>query len=140
MDPTKVAPDDKAGMVVHVDLSNGNIRTPMRLNDKFDVIATLDSGNPSDILFSHDLIDHERLVLVAQYNVQMTGVSGTELESCGKLGSLSLGPVRYTAPTGCASPSFARNEILVGLDFMHAFNYVFDYPDGIIVMTPRKNY
>jgi len=27
---------------------------------------------------------------------------------------------------------------LVGLDFMKAFNYVFDYPDGIIVMIPRK--
>jgi hypothetical protein len=32
----------------------------------------------------------------------------------------------------------SRNDILVGLDFMKAFNYVFDYPDGIIVMIPRK--
>ncbi len=40
----------------------------------------------------------------------------------------------------CDSPSFARNEILVGLDFMHAFNFVFDYPDGLIVMIPRKHY
>lgn len=140
MDPAKVAPDDKTGMVVHVDLSNGNIRTPMRLNDKFDVIATLDSGTPADILFSHDLIDHEHLVLVAQYNMQISGVAGSEVASCGRLASLSLGPVRYAGPKGCASPSFARNEILVGLDFMHAFNYVFDYPDGIIVMIPRKNY
>jgi len=140
MDPAKVAPDEKAGIVVHVDLSNGNIRTPMRIDDKFDVIATLDSGNPSDILFSRDLIDHEKLALAAQYNLRASGVGGTEIESCGKLTSLTLGPVRYLAPTGCASPSFARNEILVGLDFMHAFNYVFDYPDGIIVMIPRKNY
>ncbi len=59
---------------------------------------------------------------------------------CGRLKSLTLGPVRYTTPIACDSQSFARNEILVGLDFMRPFNFVFDYPDGIIVMIPRKHY
>lgn len=140
MDPAKVAPDEKAGIAVHVDLSDGHIRTPMRLDDRFDVIATLDSGNPSDVLFSRDLIDKEHLSFIVQHNFMVSGVAGSEIQGCGKLKSLALGPVRYQAPAACASPSFARNEILVGLDFMHAFNYVFDYPDGIIVMTPRKNY
>jgi hypothetical protein len=140
MDPAKVAPDEKAGMVVRVDLSDGHMRTPMRINDKFDVIATLDSGNPADILFSRDLIERDRMSFLVQLNLIREGVSGSEIEGCGKLGSLSLGPVRYQGPEACASPSFARNEILVGLDFMHAFNFVFDYPDGIIVMIPRKAY
>jgi hypothetical protein len=126
-------------MVVHADLSTGLIRTPMRIDDKYDVIATLDSGTPSNVLFSHDL-EHEGLVLAARYYMRIGGVAGTETDTCGKLKSLSLGPAHFLAPTGCESASFARNEILVGLDFMHAFNYVFDYPDGIIVMIPRKNY
>ena len=140
MDPAKVAPDEHAGLVVHVDLSDFHIRTPMRLDDKFDVIATLDSGNPADVLFSRDLIKREKLDFTTRYEAYIYGLGGSELAHCGRLRSLSLGPVRYTTPTACDSPSFARNEILVGLDFMRAFNYVFDYPDGIIVMIPRKHY
>jgi hypothetical protein len=140
MNPAEVAPDEKAGIVVHVDLSDYHIRTPMRIDDRIDVIATLDSGNPADVLFSQDLIDRSHLTFVPKYRAYVAGVGGTEYESCGKLQSLSLGPVRYQAPAACSSPSFARNDILVGLDFMHAFNYVFDYPDGIVVMIPRKNY
>ncbi|MEA2785655.1 MAG: Aspartyl protease [Candidatus Eremiobacteraeota bacterium] len=140
MDPAKVAPDEHAGLVVHVDLSDFHIRTPMRLDDKYDVIATLDSGNPADVLFSRDLIKRDKLDFTTRYEAYIYGLGGSELAHCGKLKSLSLGPVRYTTPTACDSPSFARNEILVGLDFMRAFNYVFDYPDGLVVMIPRKNY
>jgi hypothetical protein len=140
MDPAKVAPDETSGMVVHVDLSDRHIRTPMRVDDRFDVIATLDSGNPSDILFSRDLIERNHLIFTVQHRFLVAGVAGTETEDCGKLQSLALGPVRYQTPAACSSPSFARNDILVGLDFMRAFNYVFDYPDGMIVMIPRKNY
>jgi hypothetical protein len=140
MDPASVAPDEKAGMVVHVDLSDYHLRTPMRIDNRIEVIATLDSGNPSHLLFSRDLIERDHLAFIAKYVGRIAGVAGSELETCGKLGSLSLGPVRYEAPQACTSGSFDRNEILVGLDFMHAFNYVFDYPDGIIVMIPRKNY
>ena len=65
--------------------------------------------------------------------------SGYEIEHCGKLSSLTLGPIEYKPVPACDSEAFARNEILVGLDFMKAFNYVFSYPDGIVVLTPRKN-
>jgi hypothetical protein len=140
MDPAVVAPDGKAGMVVHVDLSDYHIRTPMRIDNRIDVIATLDSGNPSHVIFSRDLIDRDHLPFTVKYLDRVAGVAGSEVERCGQLGSLSLGPIRYETPQACTSGSFDRNEILVGLDFMHAFNYVFDYPDGIIVMVPRKNY
>ena len=140
MDPAKVQPNESNGMVVHVDLSDHHIRVPMRIDDRIDVIATLDSGNPSDILFSHDLVTGHGVNFITKYQSYATGVAGSELQNCGKLQSLSIGPVRYQLPAACDSPSFGRNEILVGLDFMHAFNYVFDYPDGFIVMIPRKNY
>ncbi|MDB5070917.1 MAG: Retroviral aspartyl protease [Candidatus Eremiobacteraeota bacterium] len=140
MDPAKVAPDERAGMVVHADLSDHHIRVPMRVNDRVDVIATLDTGNPADVLLSEDLIRREKLTFMTKYQAYASGIGGTEVQNCGKLKSLTLGPVRYNLPAACDSSSLYRNEILVGLDFMRAFNYVFDYPDGIIVMIPRKNY
>jgi predicted aspartyl protease len=143
MDPTKVAPDQTKGIIVHADLSDHHIRVPMKLNDKYDVIATLDSGNPLNVLFSRDLITRDRLTFfVDPYQIGSTryggGVGGYEIEHCGKLSSLQLGPINYKPVPACDSSFEARNDILVGLDFMKAFNYVFDYPDGIVMMTPRK--
>jgi len=144
MDPAKVEPDQTKGVVVHADLSTQHIRVPMKLNDKYDVIALLDSGNPINVLFSRDLINRDHLVFFVDPNqIGSTrysgGIGGTEIEHCGRLSSLRLGPIAYRPVPACDSPSFSRNEILVGLDFMKNFNYVFDYADGIIVMLPRKN-
>lgn len=144
LDPAKVEPDQSRGITVHADLSTNQIRVPMRLNGKFDVIATLDSGNPINVLFSRDLVSREHMVFFSDPGQLGStrvggGVAGAEIEHCGRLDSLALGPIQYRPVPACDSPSFGRNEVLVGLDFMKAFNYVFDYPDGIIVMEPRKN-
>jgi predicted aspartyl protease len=145
MDPAKVAPDETKGIVVRPDLSTYHIRVPMLLNGKYDVIATLDSGNPLNVLFSADLIHKNNMpFLVDPTQLGSTryggGIgAGYEIERCGRLASLKLGPIEYKPVPACDSGSFARNEVLVGLDFMKAFNYVFAYPDGIVVMTPRKN-
>ncbi len=95
-------------------------------------------------MFSRDLIAREHLVFFSDPGqIGSTryggGVAGEEIEHCGRLASLALGPIQYRPVPACDSPSFDRNEVLVGLDFMKAFNYVFDYPDGIIVMQQRKN-
>lgn len=142
-DPAKVQPDETKGMVAHVDLSNRTMRVPMKLNDKVDVIATLDSGNPVNVLFSTDLVFRDHVIFFVDPNQYGStryggGVGGDEIEHCGKLQSLALGPINYRPVPACDSPSYGRNEILVGLDFMKNFNYVFDYPDGIVVMTPRR--
>jgi predicted aspartyl protease len=143
-DPTRVAPDQTKGIVVHADLSTHLMRVPMKLNDKYDVIASLDSGNPLNVLFSRDLITRDHMpFFVDPYQLGSTrygsGVSGAiVIEHCGKLSALQLGPISYKPVPACDSTFESRNEILVGLDFMKAFNYVFDYPDGIIMMTPRK--
>jgi hypothetical protein len=144
LDAAKVEPDQTKGIVVHADISRGQLRVPMKLNDKYDVIATLDSGNPLNVLFSRDLIYRDRMPFLVDPNTLGStryggGVgSGYEIEQCGKLSSLQLGPIVYKPVPACDSDYESRNEILVGLDFMKAFNYVFDYPDGIIVMIPRK--
>ncbi len=144
LDPSRMEPDQTKGLVVHADLSDHHIRVPMKLNGKYDVIATLDSGNPLNVLFSTDLITRDHLVfMVDPMQLGSTryggGVGGYEIEHCGRLGSLDLGPVTYRPVPACDSSYGSHNEILVGLDFMKNFNYVFSYPDGIIVMIPRKN-
>jgi hypothetical protein len=143
MDPEKVEPDQSKGIVVHADFSDQHIRVPMKLNGKFDVIATLDTGNPINVLFSKDLVQHEGLLfLVDPEQIGSSryggGVGGVEIEHCGRLGALDLGPISYKPVPACDSEFETRNEILVGLDFMKNFNYVFDYPEGIMVMSPRK--
>jgi predicted aspartyl protease len=140
MDPAKVEPDKNAGLVVHVDLSSRHMRAPMRVDDRYDVMATLDSGSPSDIIFSRDLIKRDHVNFTSLGNGYIYGIGGSEAVSCGKLKPVAMGPVRYDARWACATESFPRNEILVGLDFMRAFNFVFAYPDGLIVMMPRKNF
>jgi Aspartyl protease len=140
MDPAKVEPDKNAGLVVHVDLSNRHIRAPMRVDDRKDVMATFDTGNPSDIIFSQDLVKRDHIAFTSLGTGYIYGIGGREQVSCGKLKPVAMGPVRYDARWACATESFARNEILVGLDFMRAFNFVFDYPDGMIVMIPRKHF
>ncbi|HEY0393405.1 MAG TPA: retropepsin-like aspartic protease [Candidatus Elarobacter sp.] len=144
MDPAKVAPDQNRGIVLHPDLTTYHIRVPMQLNDKYDVIATLDSGNPINVLFSKDLIYQNHIAfLVDPMQLGSTrrggGVGANyEVERCGKLTSLKLGPIEYKPVPACDSEYMGRNEVLVGLDFMKSFNFVFDYPDGIVLLMPRK--
>ncbi|BDE06368.1 hypothetical protein WPS_16440 [Vulcanimicrobium alpinum] len=142
-DPAKVEPDRSKGFAVRMDLSDGHIRVPMKLNDKYDVIATLDSGNPLNVLVSKDLVSREHvLFFVDPSKFGSTryggGVGGMEIEHCGRLQSLTMGPINYRPVPACDSDSEYRNEILVGLDFMKAFNFVFNFPDGEMVMIPRK--
>jgi predicted aspartyl protease len=145
MDPAKVAPDQSRGLVLHPDLTTQHMRVPMQLNGKIDVIATLDSGNPINVLFSKDLIHSKRVALLADPDqlgsTRYGGGIGNnyEIERCGLLTSLSLGPIEYKPVPACDSDAMGSgNEILVGLDFMKAFNYVFDYPDGIVLLMKRK--
>jgi hypothetical protein len=140
MDPAKVKADAGAGLLVHIDLSDLHVRAPMLIDGRYEVMATFDSGNPTDILFSSELLKHENIGFTKYGTDYVYGVGGAEQVTCGRLNPVGLGPVRYQARTACALESFGRNEILVGLDFMRAFNFVFDYPQGVMVMTPRKHY
>ncbi|HEY0393404.1 MAG TPA: retropepsin-like aspartic protease [Candidatus Elarobacter sp.] len=143
LDPAKVAPDQSRGLVLHPDLTTGLIRVPMQLNGKLNVLATLDSGNPVNVLLPKDLVHQNRVALVADPNQGSLFYGGGvganyEIERCGMMGSLTLGPIEYKPVPACDSDYMQGNEILVGLDFMKAFNYVFDYPDGIVLLMKRK--
>jgi predicted aspartyl protease len=142
LDPQRFEPDKSLGFVVPIDLTDGTPRVPMKVGGQVPVLATLDSGNPAWVLFSKSLQTRDRVrffvdptALVQQ--LQIYGVNGTEIDRCGKLQSLELGKITYAPVPACASDSMPRSEVLVGLEFIRAFNIVFDYPDGYLVMRKR---
>ncbi|HEV3088414.1 MAG TPA: aspartyl protease family protein [Candidatus Elarobacter sp.] len=144
MDPEKVQPDNSRGVVVRVDLTTGQPRVGMTVGGRVPVLATLDSGNPLHVLFSQSLISRDRVTFFSDptslgSRIQYYGVNGTETAQCGQLQSLELGPVVYRPVPACASPSQSHNDVLVGLDFLRAFNIVFDYPEGYLLMSPRQS-
>jgi len=144
MDPAKVQPDTSKGVVVRVDLASGQPRVAMTVGGRVPVLATLDSGNPLHVLFSQTLISRDRVSFFSDPSslagqLQYYGVNGSEIARCGQLQSLELGPIVYRPVPACASPSMAHNDVLVGLDFIRAFNVVFDYPDGYLLLRPRKS-
>ncbi len=150
-DPAKVQPDTSAGIPVLVDLSTATPVVSMRLNDRVDVRATLDSGNPVDVVFDRDLvlkhglqfmIDPDPAKLAARE--LMGGIGGYTYVECGKLQSLQLGPISYLAPPACMGyaingSSSSDRDVLVGFDLLKHFNIVFDYPEATVVLQQRKH-
>ncbi len=149
LDPAKLQPDTSAGVAVLVDLSTQQPVVPMKLNDRVEVQATLDSGDPLHVLLDRALItNHGLKFLIDRSSLAAEGLTGGvggsyEMVECGKLQSLSLGPISYNAPPACVgqatigSPS--DRDVLVGFDFLKHFNIVFDYPAGLMVFQQRKN-
>ncbi|HEY4442432.1 MAG TPA: aspartyl protease family protein [Candidatus Elarobacter sp.] len=123
MDPAAVAPDASKGYAVPVDVSDGHIRVPMKIDDTQEALAILDTGSFDSILFARDL--------VTRRHVRFGG-------RCATFGSLTMGPIRYERPSACVTDAFAGDEMLLGMDFLSHLNYVFDYPESLVVMTPRK--
>jgi predicted aspartyl protease len=145
LDPKLVAPDTSQGITVHIDLSTGHIRVPMTVGGRTPVIGTIDSGDTFYALFSSQLVSRGHVSFFSPPDslaskLQFFGVNGQEVDTCGRLESLELGPITYRPVPACMSDSMSYNNVLIGFDFFKAFNYVFDYPDGEILMTARKNH
>ncbi len=148
LDPTKMQPDTSAGVPVLVDLTDQTPRVPMKLNRKFDVRATLDSGNPLYVTFDRALVaKHGLKFLLDRSNLASSGLAvgaggGYVDVECGKLENLTLGPISYEGPPACMGQAVVGNtsdrDVLVGLDFLKHFNIVFDYPAALILFQQRK--
>jgi hypothetical protein len=124
------------GVHTIIDLSSGQPTLPMKLDKTIDVNATLDSGNPLYVIAGQDM--------VFKYGVRMVrgqllagGVGGYEVEECGHIDDLSVGPIDFQTPSACLSPAFSGRDVLVGFSFMKNFDFVFDYPHSAMVMTPH---
>jgi len=80
------------------------------------------------------LVDNTQLSSLAVVG----GVSGgAELDYCGTLDSIVIGPITYQATRACYSHSLRRDESIVGIHFMKNFNLTFDYPDAKLVLSKR---
>jgi len=107
------------------------------------VNATLDTGNPTYVFFAHDLAAKTGMKFLvdnssAASHLEMSGVSGSEIDQCGSLDSLQLGPVVYSPAPGCSTFSETGRDVVVGFDLLKNFDFVFAYPQGKIILIPHK--
>ncbi len=135
-DPSNHPPSMDAGLQVIVDLNGQTPSLPMKLNG-IAVIAMLDSGNPTSVLYGPDLV-YKYGLRSLKAGAIAAGVGGYEVEDCGYVEQISVGPITYQRPPACLSHSFGGREILAGLDFMQHFNMIFDYPESKIVLLRRR--
>ena len=135
------------GVHVVADLSTGQPRVPMKVNGGAPIMALLDTGVPINALiastFLYDrkipmLVD-DTLVGYFQSLEVSAGVSvDCEIDQCGQLDALTLGPIVYEQTRTCKSRSFAGSTGLVGLQFIKQFDkVVLDYPQSTIVFVPK---
>src|SRR5262249_31302652 len=118
---------------------------PVRLDGKVDAHAILDSGMGGPNLFlAHDLEGKVTMLEAQDPNsvaneLRMYGVSGAyEIDHCGTIGKLEIGPINYSGTGACFSGSVTPGDLMIGYRFLQNFNLTFDYPDAKIVMQPRK--
>jgi hypothetical protein len=145
-DPATASAGATAGVQLNVDLTGGTPSVPMKMDGTIAVNATLDSGNFYYVLFGKELITHYGLRMLVDDSVGgglqshpiVGGAGGFEVERCGHVDSLVLGPIVYQQPPACESGSFSGRDVLVGYDFLRHFDYVFDYPHGHLIMIPHK--
>lgn len=144
-DPS-AASDTPPGVPVNVDLSDGVPTIPMKINGTIDVNAELDTGNYYYVLFGTDLITKDGLRMLVDSSDEgyleahpvVGGIGGYEIDRCGHIDSIAVGPIVYQNAPSCESASFSDRDILVGFDFLRHFDYVFDYPHGRLYMAPHK--
>jgi len=134
------------GFVLTVDLSEQVPQIPMKVNGSTDVIALLDSGDSGDVDISNQLTTRYGVRMLVDNSASgylkshkgFSGVGGVEVDDCGRLDSVSVGPISYTDAPACKSPSFYGRQILVGFDFIKNFNLIFNYPQAQLILIPRK--
>ena len=144
--PASATVNKNAGIDVLADLTRGTPVVPMQVNHKIPVEATLDTGNTSFVIVSTDLrgqginmlVDNSAVGYLSSH-VWIGGVGGDEEVECGRVSEIALGPIVYQNPATCMSHNFSGHEALIGFDFLKHFDYIFDYPEALIIMTPHKD-
>jgi hypothetical protein len=138
-DPKAMHLSDGQGIQLAVDLDSLQPVVAMTVNGKIPIRAMLDSGDllHRGMVFSTQLASKYGLRMLADVTEYARGIGGVSRMHCGVLDSLSVGPVVYQTAPACEARGFQDNWALVGFDFIHHFNLIFDYPEGKIVLLPR---
>lgn len=146
-DPAAVTADPHGGYPLTPDLTSGVPVVPATVDDHFDIQALLDTGGGSAVILSSDvenqgangihlIVNSENTFLGG--NASIGGVGGSEMVRCGPLAKIQVGPFSYTQVEACESHGWSLHRGLVGFDFLKHFDYVFDYPHGVMYLIPHK--
>lgn len=89
-------------------------------------------------------LDDEVDTSYGSYSVRPTfqGVDGSvESTNCMRFDQISVGPYNYAKAPLCFvdSPSFGTDGGIIGFDFLKHFNWTFDYPANMVILTPNGN-
>ncbi len=140
------------GIPVVVDLSGERPVAPMKIDDKLDINALLDTGGYNFSIVSRQIRDHGVIMVSSELtengqqadqgflggNRVIRGVGGDERVYCGTLDKIALGPLVYTGMAICESYQWNLHDGAIGFDFLRHFDYIFDYPHSTIIMIPHK--
>jgi predicted aspartyl protease len=144
-DPSSATADGRGGYPIAPDLTNGTPIVPAKVDDHFDIQAVLDTGGSNLVLLSNQVENHGVNLIVNSNrtflggNASIGGVAGGEMVRCGPLAKVQVGPFPYTQVEGCESRNWSLHSGLVGFDFLKHFDFVFDYPHGVMYMIPHKD-
>jgi hypothetical protein len=144
-DPAGMQLQDNGGIPLTVDLETLAPTIPMMVNGKIGINALLDSGDLAEATFSFELASKYGLNMLVDTSIQgitsgirfSSGVGGMEREECGRVDSISVGPIVYQNAPACKSRSLSGNDAIVGFDFIKNFNIIFDYPQSKMLLLPR---
>ena len=138
-DPSTSVPNESSGIVINADLEGGSPVVPVKLNGSVPSRALLDSGAAGDVLLAPEFEQKLKMAIgpPSRSSVEVFGGAsgGTEQDRCGMLHSIVIGPITYQATRACYSHSLTRNDSIVGIHFLKAFNITFDYPDAKLVLS-----
>jgi len=138
LDPQTRPAVPSGAAAIGVDLSHNAPRLPAVVNGKLPIFVTLDSGDPDLVVLSDD-VERHGVPLIDTEELTASGIGGSELLRCGPLSSLTVGPFHYVNIRACESHNWPLHEGTVGMDFMRHFDYLFDYPHGLLYMIPRHD-
>jgi hypothetical protein len=150
LDPERFAPKiEKGAFAFPIDLTT---ETPAIAISAAGASARpiLDSGNSFGVVVSNALHESGKIASFAadlnrggweSEHVRFLGVDGAASSpaQCERIGEMKIGPYRYAyAPLCFGDPQvFGDEGGLIGFDFLRHFNWTFDYPDEMLVLTPN---
>lgn len=156
-DVVRVSPSQADTTDIYVDPNTGDFKQGASGQENHFEISLgrvnglLDSGDLANITFSYALMTKQHLAMLIDSSLEgvlsshryTTGVGGGEVEECGSLSQLVVGPITFGDPKACYSRSWGEyasdNQILVGFDFLKHFNILFDYPHAKMMLSPRND-
>ena len=117
---------------------------PIKLDDKLEILALLDTGGSSLVVIS-DQVEHHGINLLANRagflggNSAIHGVGDSyDVTVCGPMARITVA-LCYTGTEACESSAWGLHDGLLGYDFLKHFDYLFDYPHGILYMRPHND-